>query len=210
MMFSLIILIVLKLPSVIFCFKASQNTFIIINCTLISPLLFNIIPTIAIFILNSLLVIKVIKYYKNISKNAEKPRLSLPLSKDNSNSTIHVRCFNYRPIKRMQKSHYLVISVLALWSVFITIPYYFLNTFYLLFRLNIFTIDVNFKTVNYIQIISSIFFNSNHCANFFIYLCFYKQFRNALFRTFLRKYFFKSRDFLFGRNYTEVNNIRNL
>ena len=73
-----------------------------------------------------------------------------------------------------------------MWLVFSTTPYYTLNDFHLLFDLGVFSNKYNYEQVGEIQVISSIFFNSNHCFNFFIYFlfdfdfrkCFYNLFRN--------------------------------
>ena len=200
-------LVVLKTPGFLFCYENSEKNFNIIYCTLISPLICNILPTIITLVLNSLLVYQIIRYYRNISneKSQMVPKTrfkcqnyAIRFSRDTNEARILMNgqrmCF--RPIKRIHKSHYLVIVILAAWSVLTTIPYYTLNTFYLLFHFNLFSNLTNFKTIEIVQIVSSILFNSNHCVNFFIYISFYQEFRNSLFKSvsvvFLKRISFRS------------------
>ena len=181
---SYISLLILKIPGIFFCYENTFYKFHLIYCTLISPAIFNVVPTVIILIINSLLIYEIVSYYRKrviLSKNLEKTKLNLKVCR---NSSMYVRCVNYKPVDRVKRSHYLVIIILAAWSVFTTIPYYAFHAFYLLISLNIFT-STDSKALHIIQITSSIFFNSNHCINFFIYLFFYDEFRATIFKTIL-------------------------
>lgn len=58
-------LILLKIPEIVLCYENKTRTFNIIYCTLISPFVITFTPTVIILILNSSLIVKIIKYYKN-------------------------------------------------------------------------------------------------------------------------------------------------
>jgi hypothetical protein len=96
---------------------------------------------------------------------------------NSTNQSIIVRQVNkvVKKLTRSQKSHYTVIIATDIWSVLTSFPYYILNS-YLLFQLNFF----NIETIIILQIISSVFFNSNPCISFFIHLCFNEEFREAI------------------------------
>ena len=178
-----IALLVLKMPGVFLCYKNSEKKFEIIYCTIVSPFIFNIIPTIVIFILNLILVARIFKYYR---KNKMKERRQLTATKRlnvtfrRQSNQAHVIVYSQLAFSRTQKSHFIVLIVISFWSVLTTMPYYLLNTFYLLFNLEIFSNRVDFNQINRIQIISSLFFNTNHCVNFFINLFFNFEFRNYI------------------------------
>lgn len=172
-------LLLVKLPGIIFCYENSEYSkpLQIVYCTIISHALSNVIPTICILIINSLLIFGVVSYYRRKAKLEKKStEWKLSTIKAHRTPTVYIRCVNYKPVDRFKKSHYLVIIILAVWAVFTTIPYYLFNTFFLFF--NLFLIGPsNIKTFRILQIISSVFFNSNHCINFFIYFFFYDEFR---------------------------------
>jgi hypothetical protein len=181
---SYISLLIVKIPGIFFCYENTTKNFHLIYCTLISPAVLNVIPTVIIFIINSLLIYEIVSYYRmrgKLSKDSEKTKYNLKVCR---NSSMYVRCVNYKPVDRVKRSHYLVIIILAAWSVFTSIPYYAFHAFYLLITLNIFT-STDTKALHVVQITSSIFFNSNHCINFFIYLFFYDEFRVTIFKTIL-------------------------
>jgi hypothetical protein len=81
---------------------------------------------------------------------------------------------------KKQKSHYIVILVLSIWSMITSCPYYFLKTYYSLFQLNYISNNFNVQIFIKAHVISSIFFNLNHCLLFFVYSIFYTEFRNIL------------------------------
>ena len=157
--FSFVLLLLLKTPSFVFCELKSSNcsTSTICYCTLVSPLIFNIIPMLAILILNLLLIIKIIKSKK---------------------SSDFLRIFH----SKQNSKRYLVILNTALWCILTSTPYYILSTYSLQqkFNLNLFYIEL--KTARVAQIIFSILFNSNHFINFFIYLGFHREFKECFYK----------------------------
>lgn len=68
--------------------------------------------------------------------------------------------------------------MLGVWLLATLLPYYTLLTYTWAASLSL----INDRSQMYrtIQAISSVFFNSNHCINLFIYLIFYREFRNCL------------------------------
>ena len=112
------------------------------NCKVLSPLLLNILPAFIILILNTILIVKVIRYNVNGTRIGR-------------SAVIRQR----PPIKKLRKSYYFIIAKISL-RVFLTnIPYYTFLAYH--FR-------KNFKENNMIEEITSIFFNLNHCTTFFI------------------------------------------
>lgn len=184
---SLIILISISAINYTICeFHISQTH--VIYCTIISPTLFKTIPLLMILIFNVLLIIEVIKYNRNRTNSFSTCISDLgdvELNRSNleqrcsslSQSTQVLRKSSNRRTNIIQKSHYFVIMVIDIWSVFTSIPYYTLNSYFILFHMNFLSIETLVKC----QIISSVLFNFNHCVNFLIYLCFYKDFRGILF-----------------------------
>ena len=217
---TLISSILLKTPCAILGYELFDGNFYIIHCNFISPFLFNIVPTILILTLNSLLVIQIIKYFKATSnqsihllaskrqKNIKKASCSNSNGKNNFKAYASNYNQRYVKISQTQKSHYLVILVVAIWTVLTTMPYYSLNTYLLLFRLEIFEYHSNSKIIRMLQIISSIFFNSNHCINFFIYFRFYNEFKLSIIRPFSKS---SSKKFRLSsaKSYTLTNQTRN-
>jgi hypothetical protein len=82
-----------------------------------------------------------------------------------------------KKINNTKKTHYISIMVSDLWSICTCIPYFSSNYFFLLFQFNL-LFDVN--SIILIQIVSSIFYNSNHSFNFLIYFSFYQDYRSIL------------------------------
>jgi hypothetical protein len=160
---SLIILILLKIPGIITCHFDYQGKFFIVYCTFINPLIFNIIPTIVILVLNSFLILRIVNYNQN------KRSSNLYASQTSDNIKIKV--------SQSQKSHYFVIMTVAIWTVLTSIPYYALNAYLFLFRIAVFEDLFDPNKIIITQAITSIFFNLNHCINFIIYFSFYKEFR---------------------------------
>ena len=170
---SLSVLVVLKLPGVILCHQEGENNYKTIYCTFITPLVFNIIPTFFILTMNSFLIFEILFYYKDISKLKLNDRKYIY----KKNRRIIIFSYNQKRINRTQRSHFFVIFVVAIWTILTSLPYYSLNTYLLLFQLKNFESHFDFITIGIAQVISSIFFNSNHCFNFFIYKFFHKDFK---------------------------------
>jgi hypothetical protein len=219
-MITLISSISLKTPCAILGYELFDGNLYLVYCNLVSPFIFNIIPTILILILNSLLVLQIVKYFRASSKQsihlmiarARQPKnnmrvVNTSFSESNTKNKTSMKTFisnaNQRPVKisQTQKSHYFVILVVAIWTVLTTMPYYSLNTYLLLFRLELFNNQSSdTKVIRIAQIISSIFFNSNHCINFFIYFRFYNEFKLSIMRPCSN-----ARNFGSPKSYTLVN-----
>ena len=191
---SLCIFIVLVIFNVALCEQNLGSNSHIIYCTIVSPTILNTLPLIIILILNILLVRETIKkYYKNKSKknsiisqgkNSLVPLVDLKVVRRRRSSvrqSIHIIVTNKHQNTKKDKSHFFVI-VTDIWSFLTSTPYYILNSYYILFHLNIFSME----TIIILQIISSVLFNSNYCINFFIYLSFYAEFRNIVTAIFMR------------------------
>ena len=190
---SLLLTISLNVLNYVFCELIIGNKALIFYCSIVSPLLFHLLPSLIILILNGMLEKEM--YYANRQTYSETEIDLLnvrTLSTDFSGKSakkaplVTMRRFNSKESSKFQKSHYVVIFVLSIWTTLTTIPYYLFNSYFSLFQLNFIFIKLNKQTITTIQIISSVFFNSNHCINFFIYLSFYTEFRNILKSAFLK------------------------
>jgi hypothetical protein len=193
-------LLIFRIPSVFLCHYNDNKPANITYCTIVSPFVFNVLPTFFILIINSLLIKEIISYYSfktfGKKKDRRESHIELSTSSNNKNVKVVVTVHQFKPIKGTQKSHYFVIVVLSLWSVITTIPYYTFSAYDLLFRLDIFSFYFDpkevgreitrerMKTLRKIQIITSLFFNSSHCINFFVYFRFYFMFRHCVLRAF--------------------------
>lgn len=96
---------------------------------------------------------------------------------------------------KIQKSYYFTIIFIGVWLIFTTIPYCLFITYY-------YWKFANGKvepTTRAIQLVSSIFFNSNRCINIFIYLLFHKEFRVQAFIIYkvIKKYIFLFKKVIF-------------
>ena len=175
-------------------------------CTIASPLVIHIIPTVIILAVNSSLIVKIITYYRNLQRDQlsmrqysrrSNARASERNSTNQSELFVCSRRSFQRPLCRTQKSHHFVIIISSMWLVLTTTPYYTLNGFHLLFNPHIFPNGFDYKQISKIQVVSSILFNSNHCFNFFIYFLFNFEFRKCIYKPI--------RNFLtFVRNKTQV------
>lgn len=181
-------------------YDASSSLFFVVYSTIVSPLVMNILPGLSILIINTILFVKIINYEKeklkakfNVTIKFSKRSSKRQQQKDEKQHHEHNYKSDYqrqeeakyqqknnftfasvthRPITRIQKSHYLVIIMLAVWLLFTTIPYYIL-----LCLMGLFHNKTEFKKI---QTISSVLFNSNHCINIFIYFCFHSDFRSRI------------------------------
>ena len=233
---SLLIVILLKIISIIFCCITVNSTMVLIICVIITPV---------IFILNILLLKKVVCYNFREGQNSIEflGRVSITFFNfeidrvdranrvdSNRNESLELNEFNIplrnksinlfedrleskrldsneskkrersrtllrssrsslpKKLTLLKKSHYIVIIISDIFSILTTTPYYLLNYYFMLFQLNIF----NIETLIFLQITSSVLFNSNHCLNFFFYFSFYDDFR-AVFKNFFLKQMCKNR-----------------
>lgn len=158
-----------------FCFNVNKSPLhvklYIIICDIIIPLVFNIIPSIFVLILNGFLFF----YMRNYTK----VKKSDPSQLTSGTSLRRIQKTTTKQLTVTQKSHFLTIIILGIWLLITSVPYYSLQTLYWIFRL-IFIEDSMPNLFDYrVQAISSVFFNSNHCINILIYLLFHKSFRSS-------------------------------
>jgi len=220
MVFSFLILISLKTTSYFFCELHIGGNTHLVYCSLVSPLIFHLIPLITILVLNSWLVKEIICYYTrqkrhSINNLARKSITAMFSFSENqkirSNSlAAYMRCTRSKKINNTQKSHYIVILISSLWSILTSIPYFTFNPYFSLYQADFFKIDddISLEKLMMTQMISSILFNSNHFIIFFIYLSFYDEFRNCL----IFGFFFKicnQRKNVFQENINHVINLKN-
>ncbi len=190
---TLLILILLKVASHIFCGLNIGGKFHLSYCSFGSPIIFNLIPLFIVLVLNIWLVEEMISYVRkqkqpDISKIVRFSITAVLNSEEHKrghiNSKISLRHFGKKKISKTQKSHYVVILVHSVWSILAATPYYTLNPYFSSFKLNVLS-DVS-KKIILSQIVASILFNSNHCFNFFIYFSFYSEFRAVVINFFLQ------------------------
>ena len=121
-------LMIIKFLSVLFCqIEIDRNTHLIC-CSLVSPLLFNIIPSLIILILNIWLVREVIVYIRKkerpnvkelVRKSVSAAMMNLTNYRksehDKSCTSLNLRRFSNK--KTTKKLHYAVILVSSIWSM---------------------------------------------------------------------------------------------
>ena len=191
-------ILVLKIPILILCYENTERCFNIVTCTIVSPLIFNILPTIGILVVNSILVYRLIDFYRKLSmerrlmissriQSREQSELNLKVCKRKSNKNIVINVYKLTiyPLCRTQKVQFVVIIVTATWSVLQTLLYYPLTMFH--FYVYRYKIIIDIDVLTKYQIVSSFFFNLNHCIHFFIYFSFNFEFRKCLFKFFKHK-----------------------
>ena len=191
---SLLSLILIIFFNNIICEYNVSGTVQVVYCTIICPTIINTIPLTIILVFNILLVHETVKYFrkKTVEKDAfnKDSRSAIViqyyLKKSNTERIISslnsMREFRSKKFTITQKSHCIVIILSDIWAVLTSLPYYLISSYFILFQTNVFEME----TVVIIQFISSVFFNSNHCVNFFIYFCFYDYFRETLKALFLK------------------------
>ena len=185
---SIFSIILLKTLSFITCELNISNRPFIFYCSIVSSILFHLIPSIVVLFLNGLLAKEMCYVNEQISENykIEMGQLNAGTSSNHVDicklrkDSATIRKFSKRETSKSQKSHYIFIFILSLWSTLTSIPYYLFNSYFSFLQLHFISNKFNLETLTTIQITSSIFFNSNHCINFFIYLSFYIEFRNIL------------------------------
>ena len=212
-------LVLIKVIEFLLCYQMKEKYVFIFYCGTISPIIFNILSVLTVLVINLLLVKEIISYYYDESDpptGTNTPRCS---RSSNSMHVIYknnyqlehalikkVRRFSRQTLNNTEKSHFIVIIVLSVWLVLTTIPYYTINIYYTsLFRQysmhqeNLNTskqIVDKMQSISIKQSISSIFLNSNHCINFFVYFFNYSMFKDCLCKLFHCSYDFdfKKRD----------------
>ena len=168
--------------------KKINKDFQMVYCLVLSPVIFNIIPMVVIFVLNVLLLKEMIDHGREkkarISSLARQSLTNMiclsELNKSSQLDAVQCRVFNKKEISKTQKAHYLIIIASAAWTVFTAFPFFTLNAYTIACQFEVFQIISNFETIDLAQDILSILFNSNHCINFFIYFVFYEDFRTCI------------------------------
>ena len=119
-MFTLTFLIFLKMPGILLCYQNAVN---IVYCTLITPMVFNIIPTVIVLALNTFLVFKITHYYRirdrlasihSSSKSVDKPSLY------RKHTAKLIKYSRKLPISCLAQKPYYVMIVLAVWLILTT------------------------------------------------------------------------------------------
>ena len=151
--------------------------------TIISPLIFNIIPAILSLILNSFLIKEVLNYYEVHKCITSEVQLSNRKNKQ-TKASIFTCGFSHNIVNWSEKSHYFVIAIVSLWLVLTEIPYFTFKSYFYFFCDSKFSKTADIKKI---QFILTMFFISNHCINFFIYFFFYSMFRKSIFNVFCSK-----------------------
>jgi hypothetical protein len=158
-----IIVSLIKVSTAVNCHLCEQNQeACTIYCIVLSPLILNILPVLIISTLNSILIVKIVKYNAKAS--------SITGTRVGRNSVIAQR----PPIKNRRKSYHIMIATMALWFLVTNIPYYLVLAYQ--YRYEITDSDHVHLT--------SILFNLNHCITFFIYVSFHDLFRKKFLEIF--------------------------
>jgi hypothetical protein len=163
----------------------------ILYTKLILSIFLNVLPALAILILNSTLSYFVRQY---TSRNNGSTRVTSSVNQNatsyNANNSNYAgahlsvrysqtpltgRLVDKKFISRAQKSNYLTIVIIGVWLLISSLPYYTLSTYTWAASLHL--IDDRSRFHMSMQAVSSAFFNSNHCINIIIYMIFYRDFR---------------------------------
>ena len=188
---NILIPILLRIPIITSCYHEHNLKCRLTICSVV-PTLINIIPLIATLVFAIILVREMIIYYRSKSKDTNLTFFLNNFKKQKvakcnfNNIPIRASIFNAKKMSATQKSHYIIIIVSSLWSVITSIPYYILVNFWIYFQFDVCSKLFNVKTITSLQIISSIFFNSKYCTDFFIYFCFYGDFKECLLEPFFQ------------------------
>jgi hypothetical protein len=144
--------------------------------------------------INTYQIVKIKGHHLNISQNLHVHSLARHSNKNSIDNCLEVKSSMRRILnKREPVSHthsnnhfYILILISSLWSFLTLSPYYSVQTYLSLNKLEFFNKNFNPNLIIKIKIISSILFNSNHSFNFFIYFCFHHEFRYC-FKSFFSK-----------------------
>jgi hypothetical protein len=180
-----LLLILLKIPGTILCHIFETELVYITYYSMISPFIFNILPTISVLTINLILIKALIKNFKKDSKEN---------INENKKSEIHVTLKNSisirkfcKPQKSSNKTHYISIIILSLWQVLSTVPYYTFNSYNFIVLSNLFEVEreVTLNRIGKLETIQAFlafFFNISQCFNIFVYISFNKSFRNCFYK----------------------------
>jgi hypothetical protein len=172
------------------------STFYLSYCIITKPIVFNVTPIINILAVNFLLIKELSKYFQtnfrernsliesiSIHRHLTEDELSYRVYRRNKNSEISFVTRNISH-KTSNFKNALVIVIMAIWLGLTAIPYSIVNSLFSFVYYN--SNENNFDPENIInaQAMTTIFFNSNHSINFFIYIFFDSKFRNCLTKSF--------------------------
>jgi hypothetical protein len=180
-----LLLILLKIPGTILCHIYETELVYISYYSMISPFIFNILPTISVLTINLILIKALVKNFRKDSKeNTEKTRISeIHVTLKNS---VSIRKFCKRQ-KSSNKTHYISIIILSLWQVLSTVPYYTFNSYNFIVLSNFFEVEKEvtlnrMEKLDTIQAFLAFFFNISPCFNIFVYIFFNNNFRNCFYK----------------------------
>ena len=158
--------------------KNSTALFIyVIYSNIFLPVILNILPGIAIVILNMTLWFFIRHYTNQISS---KKLLNF------GDQSVYLKSNTHR-ITKTQKSHYLTIIMIGVWLLLTAIPYYSLITYYMFIAVkNLGSSNYGNETFMKAQAISSVLYNLNHCINVVIYIFFHRDFRSSALNLFIK------------------------
>ena len=206
---TLLVLIVTKVVDFFLCNSIVDENIKTSYCSLASPILFNIAPTILILFVNLILIKKIVF---NCKRNERFVSVGEINTLYESNPELGVlKNLNAR------KSHNLIIISLSFWLILTTISFTF-SSYYFIFPFDYISKHknddlvmlnekkINFdriKTISNIQAISSIFLYSNHCINFFVYIFYDPIFKNC----FKKMLSVKLKKIIFNKKTEENNHV---
>lgn len=134
------------------------------------------LPALIMLILNTILFIKIIHHDYRRRTRKDNFSIRTRVTKDENkivNETVTMtKIINYQPLTRTQKSHFIVIIIIGMWLILTEIPYNLI--------IWIMLVTKEYQKYFVLQFITSVLWNSNHCINFFIYICFHNSFRAQL------------------------------
>ena len=192
---TIFILILLKIPGTVLCHIYETEIVFISYYSMISPFIFNILPTISVLIINLLLITALVKNFKKESKkhsiantqNLFCTKTEVKINSKKSIERVPIRKFSKPRKNTSQKSHYVSIIILSLWQVLTTVPYYCFNTYNFVLFSNLLEVDSKvtlnrMEKFEKIQAFSAFFFNISQCINCFVYICFNNNFRHCFYK----------------------------
>ena len=188
------IILFLRIPSAFLCSRNIDTLFFLSDnisyCSVLTIIVFHVIPVVLILIINCSLIKEIIKKYRNKSPDFKIDKVELMVFYKNctQNTSLIINRMNGRLISKTQNSYYFVIIASSCWLVFTTTAYYIFSASSYMSIVKSSLVDEEYiqKTRNLrkIQHILTILFNSNHCINILIYFPLYSIFRK-FFKTLL-------------------------
>ena len=189
-LYLILIVTLIELISFTLCFEfRSISTFNVSYCAIGKPFVFSIIPNVLNLTLNLLLLRRLFEHCRNkykeikyffgkIRRSGMLKDLSLIVCKRNRNgSELSIESYQFSCSSLHVKNACAIISI-AIWAVLATIPYYTSHSLSILNDHDILKNSFNTNIIVKILAVSAVFFNLNHCINFFVYLSTSKEFKS--------------------------------